>query len=263
MTIIADHTIKALSHQQTPLIHPFSSRNLGAHHYDLTIDSVIIDATRPKMVKFSTIANLYLEPNAIAWFRMSERLSLPHDIVAELQQTDHFSKFGLSILNLSKLSSDYTGYVTCVVANLSGKPMRIRTNDVIARLIFWKVERSFYRTICDMGNVEEYDRRLEDLSARREGTFLDFDGIEKRIKADIELSATDTFRKATWSAAAVGAILIASFTVLPIFQGLFLSAMGIDHHNRSIISTQDSICSLILRNMEGNASELEEAFGCP
>lgn len=232
MNILSRSKIRQLCHPVDPgirpLLSPYDSTRSGDYHYDLSIGKIIVPDARPTAKALSSGSGCYVEPNSMIWVRSAERISLPDSVLAQMHQTNHFTKEGLSVLNLTLVFPRYDGYLTCVVANLTNQPVEIRSGDTITRLLFFSEHKEFYdapRTGYSRSiNEEEYDRDLIQEVSGRTPDFFGMLQLEGRILKQVEDVTAKRFVSATRWALIFGGILIFAATFLPLTQGWVRSA---------------------------------------
>jgi deoxycytidine triphosphate deaminase len=213
------------------LISPFDSARLGSYYYNLTVECVVVPGRTPELIKLDgKRTHFVIKPGRIAWLRMAEKISTHGNIIASLEQTHHFTRRGLTFINLSLIFPNYSGYLTCAVANFSSSDISVFQHDIIARLTFFELESSTYAP--HKPKVFEtkmaYDAELIREATDGDDSFFGLSEIESKIRSSV-LEDLDQFaKKVLWRFFFAGSVLIFFFTVLPVLQGMFTRAWDHD-----------------------------------
>ncbi len=156
----------------------------------------------------------------IVWVRMKEILSLPDNICGLLFQTNHFSKKGLSILNLTAVSPGYNGPITFIAVNLSGKKLHINWTDEVARIFFSKLSSKTETPSTQRNDdTEKYDREISEIISDRENSFLDIDTLQNKLSNNLISDAEKTLSRATRRAVVFGGLIVFAMTIIPPLTG--------------------------------------------
>jgi deoxycytidine triphosphate deaminase len=226
--LIPSQRIKELSllsdRTKRGLIDSFDSTKLGSYYYNLTIDLIVIPGPSPKRVDLSNhLSNYTIEPGCVVWIRMKELITLPANILASLEQTHHHTRRGISFLNLSQVFPNYSGYLTCAIANFTSAPIEISCKDHIARLVFFELEKSTLvsQPLRDSSNQIEYDQDLISEAKALDNSFFGLTQVSQNITKKVNEDLEKSFKKVNWSLTVTGAILVTVFTILPILEQIF------------------------------------------
>ncbi|MER9014842.1 hypothetical protein [Mesorhizobium sp. M0898] len=206
----------------TPMIKKGRLENIKSCYYSLTIEHVFFPDKSHAPLKRSNCATDYItiDPMGIVWVRMKEILDLPDDICGILFQTNHYSKKGLSILNLTAVSPGYCGPITFIAVNLSGKKLNISWSDEVARIFFSKLsEKTNLPSSQKNDDLEKYDREISDNLSDRENSFLDIETLQKKLSTTLIKDAEDTLGRATKRAVFFGAMVVFGMTIIPPLTG--------------------------------------------
>lgn len=151
---------------------------------------------------------------------MKEILDIPDNICGLLFQTNHYSKKGLSILNLTAVSPGYRGPITFIAVNLSGKRLNIGWSDEVARIFFSKLsEQTDYPSTQKNDDIEKYDREISDILSDRENSFLDIETLQKKLSSSLISDAEKTLSWATRRALIFGGLIVFGMTIAPPLTG--------------------------------------------
>lgn len=208
-----------------------SSARLGSYYYNLTVECVVVPGRSPELIKLDgKRTHFVIKPGRIAWLRMAEKISTHGNIIASLEQTHHFTRRGLTFINLSLIFPNYSGYLTCAVANFSSSDISVFQHDSIARLTFFELENSTYAPHKPkvFENKAAYDAELIREATDGDDSFFGLSEIESKIRSSV-LGDLDQFAKSVlWRFGIVGTLLVVLFTALPVFQGMFTRAWDRD-----------------------------------
>lgn len=238
------------------MIEPFDSRKLGSYYYNLEIENVFLLGRTPKKLQIDKLPDggIFVEPGKVLWLRMRERVSLPDNFLASLEQTHHFTRKGLSFLNLSLVFPNYSGFLTCAVANFSSSPIFISKNSCIARLTFFELEKStLHNQKPRVVNSEfDYDLELLEEAKSADDNFFGLSSLRDDIGREFKEEVEGTIRRASLkSVLAIGALLF-FFTVLPVLQDLFTNTW----YGDSVLTKDDLREALYLLERRGVLEEL-------
>lgn len=225
--MIPSDRIRALSHPtnaQRPLLDPFNSSHLGSYYYNLHVKTVVFPGKDARIIDLErSEAPICIQPGKLAWLRMKECVSLPSNMVATLEQTHHHTREGLSFLNLSLIFPNYSGYITCVVANFGSSPIHLVRFDHIARLVFFENSATNYvnQAPKDQSDERKYDESLVTEALKAGESFLGIESIRSEIVNEIKSELQGVVSRATWKVSATAAVILALFTIMPVLQTMF------------------------------------------
>ena len=207
-----------------PLIDPFDSTRLGSYYYNLSVEKVVVPGKTPALLSIPREgAPFCIKPGRIEWLRMAERITTPKNVIASLEQTHHFTRMGLTFINLSLVFPNYSGYLTCAVANFSSSEIPIFKHETIARLTFFELRESTYapQKSKSYTTKEQYDADLIKEARDGDDTFFGLSEIESKIQSSVMGDMEKFASKVLWRYGLAGAALIVFFTNLPVLQGIF------------------------------------------
>ncbi len=214
--------IVAKQRSTRPLVKNGRFDNIKSCYYSLTIEKVFFPDKSHAPLKRANCPTDYIctEHMGIVWVRMKEILSLPDNICGLLFQTNHFSKKGLSILNLTAVSPGYNGPITFIAVNLSGKKLHINWTDEVARIFFSKLSSKTETPSTQRNDdTEKYDREISEIISDRENSFLDIDTLQNKLSNNLISDAEKTLSRATRRAVVFGGLIVFAMTIIPPLTG--------------------------------------------
>jgi deoxycytidine triphosphate deaminase len=128
-------------------------------------------------------------PGALVWVRTRESVRIPDDLCAFWWQTNRLSRRGLMLVNMTMVEPGYHGPLACLFANFGRQTVEIDRDTVVARLVFFDLNRGADKPFVTTQSQPEYDRALVASATAAPRQFLDLEtlsGSVARQLADAE-----------------------------------------------------------------------------
>lgn len=115
-------------------------------------------------------------PGEYVWVRMIEKVSLPANITGFWWQTNHLSRQGLVLMNMSIVEPGYHGPLSCLFVNFGRQPIGIHRTQSLAKLVFLRLDNDSSSASAE-GRVygthfQQYDQKLHNEALRLSASFL-------------------------------------------------------------------------------------------
>lgn len=161
------------------MISSFEPESLKNSSYKIRIGK-IIEPDTGNVIKRSC-KGYVLKPNEIVIIQSLETFKIPNNITVSYTGLFSTSSKGLLLINASMVEPAYEGKLSCFIVNFSAEKKIITEGDEIARLTFHQLSQTPNPVTPEVINDEDYLKRLRKDSFSYNKSFLDIDGIEKRI----------------------------------------------------------------------------------
>lgn len=125
-------------------------------------------------------------PGELVWVRTSETVDMPDDLCAFWWQTNRLSRLGLMLINMTMVEPGYKGPLACLFANFGQRHVEITRDTVVARLVFFDLNRSAERPFSRRMTPSEYDRALVTSATSAPRKFLDLESLSGDVKRQLD-----------------------------------------------------------------------------
>ena len=184
---LLDRDIKAT----TGLITPLKNENVFSCGYNLSIGSVF----KPGTGKEQQIGNgIKIPPNGTAIIMTKEKVKLPNDIYATYNPPYDLARQGILMLNACVVEPAYEGYLSCFFVNLSSVDFCLNPTQVIAKIMFYKLDSVPENVRSETIEMQNYKSKLFQQANKFHTSFLDIKGIEERTTKASEKSIRSSIR---------------------------------------------------------------------
>jgi deoxycytidine triphosphate deaminase len=136
----------------------------------------------------------YVEPGELVWVRTRETVDMPHDLCAFWWQTNRLSRYGLMLVNMTMVEPGYKGPLACLFANFGRHRVEITRDTVVARLVFFDLNRPAERPYDRRTTGTEYDRALVSSATNAPRTFLDLEALSRDVREQFD-EAVEALKK--------------------------------------------------------------------
>lgn len=131
-------------------------------------------------------ANYAIDPGAIVWLRTAGIVDMPSNRCAFYWQTNTLSRQGLMLVNSSMVEPGYKGPLACLFANFGRESIIINPETVVAKLVFFELDRDAVKPVDMTYTVEQYDRALKQVASHGAPSFLQISELTRRVDEDAE-----------------------------------------------------------------------------
>ncbi len=161
------------------MISSFELMSLKNSSYKIRIGRVIEPDTG-NIIKKSNNGYI-LKPSEIVIIQSLETFKIPNNIAVSYTGLFSTSSKGLLLINASMIEPAYEGKLSCFIVNFSAEKKIITEGDAIARLTFHQLSQIPNPVHPELINDVDYLKMLRKDSFSYNKSFLDVDGIEKRV----------------------------------------------------------------------------------
>lgn len=183
MTILSDATIAA-GIANGLFIERGDPASLGACSYKCKPGKIFFGGDHARVVDWTVPqrdAVFKIEPGAMVWIRMRERVKLPHNVCAQWWQTHSLSKKGIMLVNSSLVDPGYEGQLACLFVNFGKSSVAIHPSTTVAKLQFHLTDRDVNFPYLDRLSDIEYDEDLHDVALDGAPSFLNVADLSKEL----------------------------------------------------------------------------------
>jgi len=121
-----------------------------------------------------------VQPGAVVWIRVRERVAMPTNMCGLWLQTNTLSRKGLLLINASLVEPGYEGHLSCHFVNFSKEPVEIFPNTALVKLLFMKLDRESAEPFTQ--RITNYDTMIAGLASRSAKSFLQISEITARLE---------------------------------------------------------------------------------
>ncbi|MGL5704389.1 MAG: dCTP deaminase domain-containing protein [Tannerellaceae bacterium] len=177
--ILDSNAIKDLINSQNLLIN-HSLSNIKNNSYKIRIGK-LIKPGNGKVIPLCEFTPYTLEPTDIILFISAEKIKLPYNITASYSGLYSISAQGILLINASMIESNYEGYLSGILVNLSACPILISEKMDIAKITFFSVnspnnENSTQQNISE----NNYLINVQQNAIKYHESFLNINNLEKK-----------------------------------------------------------------------------------
>lgn len=131
-----------------------------------------------------------IEPGEFVWIRMKELIKLPDDICAFWWQTNHLSRKGLLLMNMSVIEPGYEGPLSCLFVNFSKAHVVLHPGTTLAKVVFLKLDADVTTPSRKVGlsaeAVRRYDASVKSDAVQRPSRFFRLAEIFQQMETERE-----------------------------------------------------------------------------
>ncbi|MFP4003167.1 MAG: dCTP deaminase domain-containing protein [Alphaproteobacteria bacterium] len=141
-----------------------------------------------------------IEPGEFVWIRMKELIKLPDDICAFWWQTNHLSRKGLLLMNMSVIEPGYEGPLSCLFVNFSKAHVVLHPGTTLAKVVFVKLDGDVDTPSRKVGlsddAVRRYDASVKADAVQRPSRFFRLAEIFEQMEAERKRTIADFGKEA-------------------------------------------------------------------
>lgn len=164
-----------------------------------------------------------LNSNEVVIIESLESLKLPSNISVSYTSLYSISSKGILLINASMIEPAYEGKLSCFIVNFSSQKKIITKGECIARLTFYQVTQTPQPLYSEKISSIKYTNMLIKDSANYNRSFLDIDGIEKKINE----STTKSVRTQIKFGGIIIFLLILFATIEPLISNFLWEKTGL------------------------------------
>jgi|ERR1700722_1560405 len=169
-------------------------------------------------------------PNETLVVMTRETIKMPSELCGSYAPLFRLAKQGLMLLNASIVEPGYEGPLSCFVANFSARPITLRRDAPIAKIVFHRMTGPPEDLKPEVISRNKYEEELAEDAQRYHRTFMDVTGIEERAAKQ----AKSEFRSLVFLGGTLIALLLAWASLEPILSKWIWEKTGLTSSTQRI-----------------------------